>query len=391
MVVTLVGGAVGCDVDPTAPGSYRASLISAGDIHVCYHAEAGTYCWGGNSSGQLGDGTRSPRDAATRVAARIDVAALVTGWFHSCALDLEGQIYCWGDNTTGALGDVARVVQLQPVAIPTALSIRRLVAGAAHSCALDASGATYCWGSNSNGQLGALDVVDTCVQDPCSARPVRVAGGITFDAITAGRTHTCGITSEGAAYCWGSNQAGKLGIGTTRSTAQPALVSGGHDFLQLSAGGTHTCGLTSNHELYCWGQNDRGQLATTDSPNDCGQGGFPCSTRPIPIAGDLRFRLLTAGGEHTCGLTDAGAAYCWGASTEGQVGHGLVADQSRPQRVAGGLMFQALAAGERHTCGVALDGTTYCWGDNFAGQLGIGRAGLPISEPRPVSFPEGSP
>jgi hypothetical protein len=339
-----------------------------------------------NQTGQIGDGTFSRKDAPARVAAHLDLVALVTGWFHTCALDIDGQIYCWGDNSGGALGDVGRDPQSVPVAIPSAPDIRVLVAGAAHTCALDARGASYCWGSNSNGQLGTLEIVDGCGQGPCSSRPVRVAGGIAFKAITAGRAHNCGVTSDGAAYCWGSNQGGKLGIGTTRSTALPALVSGGQVFLQVSAGGTHTCGLTTSRTLYCWGQNDRGQLGTTDTPNDCGGGGFPCSTRPVPVSTDLRFTMVDAGGEHTCALTDGGVTYCWGASTEGQLGYGFITDRTIPLRIAGALTLQSVTAGERHTCGVAQDGSVYCWGENFGSQLGIGRPGLPIVEPRLISF-----
>lgn len=143
-----------------------------------------------NSSGQGGDGTLTRHDAPAPVAAQVDFVALVTGWYHTCGLDVERDLYCWGDNSTGALGDASPEVRTLPVVIPSAPDVRFVVAGAAHTCALDSNGNPYCWGSNSNGQLGVLEAIEQCDQGPCSSRPVAVAGGIRFAALAAGRTHT---------------------------------------------------------------------------------------------------------------------------------------------------------------------------------------------------------
>jgi alpha-tubulin suppressor-like RCC1 family protein len=93
-----------------------------------------------------------------------------------------------------------------------------------------------------------------------------VAGGIAFTAVSAGVAHTCGITSSGSAYCWGSNANGQLGIGSIGgSTTTPQLVAGGHSFIGITAGDHHTCGQLASGRLasgpaYCWGRNDHGQL-----------------------------------------------------------------------------------------------------------------------------------
>jgi alpha-tubulin suppressor-like RCC1 family protein len=142
------------------------------------------------------------------------------------------------------------------------------------------------------------------------------------------------------------------------------LVSGSRTFVGLTTGlGRHTCGLTGTGAAYCWGENTFGALGngtTSDSPV------------PVPVSGGIAFVELIAGGfiGHTCGLTDDGAAYCWGENERGQVGDGSNADGLEPSPVAGGLLFTRLDAGFRHTCGRATTEAVYCWGSGAAGQLG---------------------
>lgn len=149
-----------------------------------------------------------------------------------------------------------------------------IAAGSDHTCALTSDGTAYCWGVT-------------------SAAPVAV-GGVRFTTLAAGYGYTCGLTSGGVAYCWGSNI-----TGSGSSSATPVPVAGGLSFTAIAAGGFHTCGLASAGVAYCWGDNGEGALGTGTTAN---------STVPVPVTGSLRFRALTAGGAHTCGLTIAGAA-----------------------------------------------------------------------------------
>ena len=144
-----------------------------------------------------------------------------------------------------------------------------------------------------------------------------VAGGVSFAAVSAGSFYTCGVTVAGAAYCWGDNGLGQVGDGTTTTPgtgpSSPALVAGGVSFAAVSAGFTHTCGVTAAGAAYCWGYNFFGDL---------GDGTTTDRSSPVLVAGGVSFAAVSAGDFHTCGVTAAGAAYCWGDNTVGQLGDG---------------------------------------------------------------------
>jgi len=249
------------------------------------------------------------------------------------------------------------------------VSFEAVFAGGAHTCALTSiPGAAYCWGRGESGQLGVPPPATTCLTDggpySCSMVPVPVGGGLTFETLAGGGAHTCALTVDGAAYCWGNNAYGQLGDGSTTNRNVPVQVAGGLTFASIDAGASHTCALTSVGNAYCWGRNNRGQL---------GNGTTNGSTVPVAVTGSMTFQFVAAGGfsiGHTCALTAAGAGFCWGENEKGQVGDGTTRDRSIPRRIAGGLTFLSIDAGFRHSCGRANTGTVYCWGSSGAGQLG---------------------
>jgi alpha-tubulin suppressor-like RCC1 family protein len=233
-----------------------------------------------------------------------------------------------------------------------------LVAGRDSACALKPNGAAYCWGRNDFGQLGDGTTTHRNA-------PVAVLGGLTFATIESKHLHTCGLTTAGAAYCWGLNDNGQIGDNTNTNATQPTLVLGGHVFVQLHSGGSHVCGLTAAGQAWCWGNNSTGHL---------GNGTNAGSKIPVAVTqtGGLTFARLWLGSDTTCGLTAAGAAYCWGRNAEGELGDGTNTSRNTPGLVSGGLAFRALSGGWFHMCGLTTTGQLHCWGLNNDHQLGDG-------------------
>ena len=277
---------------------------------------------------------------------------------HTCKLT-AGVASCWGDNGQGQLGDGTRTDHRTPALVAGTLSFGSVSAGGSHTCGVTAEGDAYCWGSNSFGQLGDGTTTDR-------SSPVLVGGGLSFATVSAGGSHTCGLTTASTAYCWGWNSKGQLGDGTQTDRLSPVLVLGGLSFLTLTtgdaaseAGGEFSCGITGA-DTYCWGRNFSGQL---------GDGTGETQLTPVRVASNVGFAAVSGGGAHACAVTAGGAAYCWG--TYG-LGNGNPSTRLIPTPAAGGTSFLVVSAGGHHTCGVTAAGIATCWGHNQSAQLGDG-------------------
>ena len=203
---------------------------------------------------------------------------------------------------------------------------------------------------------------------PCILPPKRMnRPDLSFTTISAGGKFGCGIATDQMLYCWGSDEFGQIGNGQDGAGATPSLATvKTHRFTTVSAGAAHACALNLVGTAYCWGNDGSGQLGDNRQIN---------SSTPIPVADtSLSFRAISAGDHHTCGLTIAGAAWCWGDNSSGQLGTGSQISSSIPVLVSGGLTFTAITAGGSHTCAIDSAGNTQCWGDNSAAQLGQGTA-----------------
>jgi alpha-tubulin suppressor-like RCC1 family protein len=250
-----------------------------------------------------------------------------------------------------------------------ALTFRQVSGGAAHSCGVTTDDRAYCWGLGSYGQLGDGT-------EMTRAAPVAVAGGLRFRQVSAGGLHTCGVTTDNRAYCWGANF-GALGDGTTTGRLTPVAVTGGKLFRQVSAGSIHTCGVSyPDDRAWCWGDNGVGEL---------GDGTTTSRLAPAPVAGGRQFRNVSAGQEHTCGVTTTDRAFCWGMNEFGQLGDSTdVGARLVPSRVAGGRRFRQVDTGASFTCGVTTSDRAFCWGNGRVGQIGDGKTILRFW-PRAVS------
>jgi alpha-tubulin suppressor-like RCC1 family protein len=238
-----------------------------------------------------------------------------------------------------------------------------VVAGSRYTLALAVDGTSYCWGLNDSGSCGAGTWESPLV------RPTKVTGGLTFEWLSAGLRHSCGLTSEGQAYCWGYSGYGELGSGQgPRGTREPVPVAqGALRFSSIVVGGAHTCGLTRDGALYCWGSNGYGTV---------GDGSGEDRLAPVAVAPQERFEVLESSGSHVCALTRQGAAFCWGRNDSGLLGDGTTADRATPVPSLHGMRVTSLSFGEQHACAVSQEGSVYCWGGNDHGQLGAGSGDL---------------
>ncbi len=341
------------------PGLNDVSSLAVGGIHTCALTHAGSVkCWGGNTSGQLGDGTTQTRLTPVDVVGLgHGVKAVGAGMPHSCAVMTSGTVKCWGWNSSGELGDGTTTKRPTPVDVIGLSGVTAVGLGEHHTCALTAAGRVKCWGDNSLSQLGVS------WNNPIPADVRGLENGVVTMAV--GGAQTCAVTSIGSLKCWGANDAGQLGDGTTMYRDAPVDVFGlGSGVAAVSAGIFHTCAVTRDGAAKCWGQNNSCQLGDgTQGTN---------RTKPVNVSGLTNgISGIAAAYTHTCAVVNGGAK-CWGSPVFGQLGDGTPALRKTPMDVvglSGGV--RAISAGGGHSCALTDTGGVKCWGQ---GPVGDGTA-----------------
>jgi len=260
----------------------------------------------------------------------------------------------------------------------SALVFTQVCAGTAHTCGVALDTRIYCWGLNNSGQLGDGTTTTRLV-------PVPVATTLRFRQVSAGDHSTCAITTASSAtggqtfaMCWG---AGPLG-GFAFASPTPVFVKSGLPFRQVQVGFEHACAVTPDDSAYCWGNNFSGQLGGGDGLSP---GPVPSSSTPISVIGSHKFRHVATGYRHTCGVTTDNGLFCWGSNHYGSVGDSSTSEfRSAPTRVAGKRQYHQVDVGRDYSCAVTLAGRAFCWGAGLQGQLGNGLT-KNARYPRPVS------
>lgn len=377
-----------CSSDSSGP-SVHAELarLAVGTHHACLADGPTVTCWGRGLEGQLGVGATPADSTAVTVTGAPALASLALGGTHSCGLDADGAAWCWGSNQFGEITDAVAdlacgAIPCRPTAGPaaTGFTFQMLVAGLSFTCGLARDGRVYCWGLNDTGQLGNEDVLTGCGGLPCSSTPVLAAGGRRFRAITAGQSHVCGLDAEGTAWCWGYEALPIPGGHPNPSfLPNPRRVTGAPPFSRISAAGYHTCALTGQGIAWCWGIDALGA-----GPNTLE------SAEPVRVSGNHRFQALATARYTTCGIEESDVVFCWGPNGSGEVGNEPVGSSQRfddPAQISGSLTFSAIAGGGSTYCGMTTLAQVACWGRGIEGELGSGHANstTPVLVPFPLT------
>jgi alpha-tubulin suppressor-like RCC1 family protein len=387
----LTGRPAGAAVAAAAVLAATAAMAAgpAADAHaatVAGPAVAGTsaFGWGDNGNGELGDGTAGPvRDRPVPVKLRTgtSITSVRAGCDHTLALTSAGKVLAWGGNRSGQLGDGSTAQRTTPVhvKIPVGVRITAVRAGCDWSLALTSKGRLLAWGSNSFGQLG-----DGTTHARHKPVPVKLPVGTVITAISAGQVHGLAVTRSGAALAWGFG--GVLGDGTDMMRVKPVPVAlpGGTKVTAVAAGSLFSLAITRGGQVLAWGQNDSGQLGDGSK-----------SARLSPVATDLptgtKVTGLFAGCAHSLALTARGTVLAWGDNTFGQLGDGSFTPSPTPVQATmpPGTKVAAISSGCDTSMVRTASGRVLAWGRNDQGELGDGSQEAKRATPAAVQLPGG--
>lgn len=388
------------------PADRIVQQITAGSDHTCAIASnSKAYCWGLNSSGQLGNGTTTSSSAPVEVSmpGGAKVQRISAGHTHTCATTTDSLTYCWGSNVSGRLGDGTTTDSNVPVRTTSITNVAAypdidmsVTLASQHTCALGEDSWAYCWGYNSfaSRQLG------TGGGSGNFATPVKVAQGaiplgVTLNKISSDGTHTCAIGSDGWAYCWGGNNTGQLGDNTTITRATPIAIQrgaipAGATILDIEAGWTRTCAVASDGRAYCWGSALEGRLGNGVTTNTIYPTPVAVSQGAMPA--DRIVKQIAAADNNTCVIASNNRAYCWGGGGFGANGNGSTADAPTPVAVtlpSGVTSFYKISTAGSSACALANNNRVYCWGFASTGILGNGSTTDTTAPTTPVTLPSG--
>ncbi|MFI5229003.1 MAG: RCC1 domain-containing protein [Gemmatimonadales bacterium] len=334
-----VGAGTNTDSDVpvrTLGGAFVA--LSSTDNSVCGLDTSGrAWCWGelpGRSAGSSNVPVEQP-------AAATPLVSITTGLAYVCGLDAKGAAYCWGANSRGQLGVGDTIGRVTPTAVAPGTSFSSISTSIISTCAVAKNGAAFCWGSNQEGALGTGAAINAI-----APLPAAVLGGQVFKSITAGAVDTCGLLADGTAYCWGTNQFGEGGQPPTGVTiGAPTAVATTLKFKSVVPARSNfifqsTCGVASDGQAYCWGFNDHGQLGTpSGSKCQLSSPGFPtqvdCNPSPTPVPGLGPVETITSNFDHACAITVTKQVMCWGDDSRGQLGDGTLTARTTPGPIQG--------------------------------------------------------
>lgn len=295
-----------------------------------------------------------------------DAKSITLGDFHTCALN-NSKVLCWGDNSNGQLGTekvgapqyspTPQMVSLSSNDIPT-----DIVAGGSHTCALLNNGTVKCWGNNQSGQLGNGTTSN-------SATPIIVSQINNAKQISVGGEHSCALLNDGTIRCWGNNKNGQLGNNSKITSTTPVVVNTLTGIASIALGKAHSCAVSSVGAVLCWGDNNFGQSGGSQSGS------------PIPVSiatkNNKKAKAVISSGasEFTCALMDDNSFQCWGWNAHSQMGGPPSTYNFYPIVVSSLGLVTDVVLGSGFICGISSTGLVKCQGANWYGYLGNGSFG----------------
>jgi alpha-tubulin suppressor-like RCC1 family protein len=327
----LGNGSTESSMSPVAVSEdLRFESISVGSDHACgITVDNDAYCWGRGRYGRLGNGSSENSLVPTAVSGSLSFESVNAGLAHTCGITTDGDAFCWGRGEDGILGNNSIESSLVPVPVSGGLTFSSIDPGSATTCGVTTKGDAYCWGAGDFGSLLAQADGD----GEGKIAPGLVAGEFKFQptSISVGLDHACAITTSDKAVCWGRGRYGKLGIGSgdglgvLENLTTPREVNGDTSFVLIATGVFQTCGIATDGKAYCWGRNGSGQL---------GDGTTTMRVEPVAVSANLKFKDIAVGSDHACGISSTDEVYCWGNGTAGKLGTRSTDNRLTPTKVA---------------------------------------------------------
>ena len=336
---------------PTAvSGGGTWKYVHTGYTHTCgIKSDDTLWCWGRGH-----DGSTTNILIPTAFAEGGTWKHVTGGFNYTCGIQTSNALRCLGNNGSGQLGDDV----LPSLTIPREISggglWKRVITANLYTCAIKTDETLWCWGANGSSKLGDGTTTERWV-------PTAVSGGGTWKDVDGGKEHTCGIQTGGSLWCWGYNNSGQIGDATTTDRSVPTAISGGGVWKQVSVNGDairhHTCAIKSDDTLWCWGNNNSGRLGDGTSTN---------RNIPTAISGGGTWKKVSLGESYTCAIKSDDTLWCWGNNTFSQLADGTSTNRLVPTAVAGGGTWKHIIGySQSNNCGVKSDDSVWCWGDGI--------------------------